>query len=188
MVDAFTAGLWLFWVCADEVIAVPRPSIHVEGERLHRADGPAVEWPNGKRYFFWRGTQVPEDYITRPEDITIARIDSEQNAELRRVLLDRYGVDRYLCESGAEVIHEDRFGKLLRKNMPNDEPIVMVQVVNSTPEPDGTRKLYMLRVEPNLRPMLDGGGFGEPQKMTAHNAVASTFGLRGEQYDPVMET
>jgi hypothetical protein len=25
---------------------------------------------------------------------------------------------------------------------------------------------------------------GEPQKMTARNAVASTFGLRGEEYDP----
>jgi hypothetical protein len=36
--------------------------------------------------------------------------------------------------------------------------------------------------------MLDGGQFGEPQEMTAHNAVASTFGLRGEQYEPVMET
>lgn len=36
--------------------------------------------------------------------------------------------------------------------------------------------------------MLDGGFFGEPQEMTAHNAVASTFGLRGEQYSPTIET
>jgi len=188
MADAYAAGLWLFWVCNDEVIAVPRPAIHVEGERLHRLDGPAVEWPNGTKYYFWRGLQVTEDIILRPDAITPTRIDGEHNAELRRVLLERYGVDRYMRESGAKEIHRDRFGVLLRKEMPGDEPIVMVQVVNSTPEPDGASKIYMLRVHPELRPMLDGGEFGEPQEMTAHAAVASTFGLRAEQYDPVMQT
>jgi hypothetical protein len=188
MVDAYAAGLWLFWICKNEVIAVPRPALHIEGERLHRADGPAVEWPNGQRYYFWRGLQVAEDVILMPETITPARIDVERNAEVRRVLLERYGVDRYMRESGARAVHRDRFGVLLRKEMPNDEPIVMVQVTNSTPEPDGTRKIYMRRVHPELRPMLDGGRYGEPQKMTAHAAVASTFGLRAEEYDPVMET
>lgn len=57
-----------------------------------------------------------------------------------------------------------------------------------TAEPDGSFKEYMLRVHPELRPMLDGGQFGEPQALTAHNAVASTFGLRGEQYAPIMES
>lgn len=185
---AFEAGLWLFWVCEDEVIAVPRPSITIEGDRLHRADGPAVEWPTGERYYFWRGLQVPEDIILAPEKITVARIDAEQNAEMRRVMVDRFGAANYMRESGAEVVHEDRFGKLLRKGRAGDDPILMVEVVNKTAEPDGTFKKYMLRVHPELRPMLDGGRFGEPQGFTAHNAVASTFGLRGEQYAPVQET
>ena len=188
LADAFTAGLWLFWICDDEVIAVPRPAVHVDGDRLHCADGPAVEWPSGSKYFFWRGMRVEEDIILAPEKITTGRIDNERNAETRRVLLERYGVDRYMRESGAREIHRDTFGVLLRKEMPGDEPIVMVQVVNSTPEPDGTKKIYMLRVHPELRPMLDGGQFGEPQKLTAHNAVASTFGLVGEMYRPIMQT
>ena len=40
----------------------------------------------------------------------------------------------------------------------------------------------------SVRPMLDGGQLGEPQALTARNAVASTFGLRGEQYEPIFET
>lgn len=63
----------------------------------------------------------------------------------------------------------------------------MVRVVNSTPEPDGSHKRYMLRVHPELRPLLDEG-LGQPQKMTARNAVASTFGLRGEEYAPYAES
>ena len=30
--------------------------------------------------------------------------------------------------------------------------------------------------------------YGEPQKLTCHNAVASTFGLIGEEYAPEVET
>jgi hypothetical protein len=37
----------------------------------------------------------------------------------------------------------------LRKEVPDDEPIVMVDLLNSTPEPDGTiEALLMLRVHP----------------------------------------
>ena len=45
---------------------------------------------------------------------------------------------------------------------------------NSTPDPDGTRQTYFLRVPPNLR--------------TAREAVAWTFGLSGLQYRPEKET
>jgi hypothetical protein len=51
-------------------------------------------------------------------------------------------------------------------------------------------KTYFLRVHPELRPLIDPEKrvYGEPQKMTCHNAVASTFGLRGEEYQPDVET
>jgi hypothetical protein len=108
-------------------------------------------------------------------------------------MMERYGVERFLLESGAQLIHSDQTGALYRKELPDDEPLVMVHVVNSTPEPDGSLKKYMLRVHPQIRPLLgnDRAGrprFGPPQKMTAHNAVASLHGLRGEDYRPGIET
>jgi hypothetical protein len=39
-----------------------------------------------------------------------------------------------------------------------------------------------------LRPIRADGTFGEPQLLTSRNAVASTFGLRGAEYAPNVET
>ena len=63
-----------------------------------------------------------------------------------------------------------------------------MELVNSSLEPDGSRKTYHLRVHPELRPLLPGDQLGAPQKATCQNAVASTFGLRGEEYAPEIET
>jgi hypothetical protein len=63
-----------------------------------------------------------------------------------------------------------------------------VKVINSSCESDGTRKTYWLRVDPECRPMLGGERFGERQVLTPRNAVASTFGLRGEEYVPAQQT
>lgn len=43
-------------------------------------------------------------------------------------------------------------------------------------------KSYFLRVDPQCRPMLADGRFGDAQEVTALNAVASTFGMTGAQY------
>ena len=126
--------------------------------------------------------------IETPEKITVADIEGEQNAEVRRVKMERYGMAKYILDSGSKEIHRDDFGIVRRKDIPGDEPLVMVQVVNSTPEPDGTFKDYFLRVHPDLRPLLTNQQFGDPQEITGRNAVASTFGLRGEEYEPCFES
>jgi hypothetical protein len=103
-------------------------------------------------------------------------------------MINKYGQSKYLIDSGAKQIHQDDFGTLYRKEIANDEPLVMVKVVNSTPESDGSFKDYFIRCHPELRPMKSGKTFGEPQTATARNAVASTFGLLGEDYAPELET
>ena len=78
--------------------------------------------------------------------------------------------------------------RLLWRDVADHDPIVVCEVTNSTPEPDGTRKIYHLTVHHELRPLLDGDALGDAQKLTCHNAIASTFGLRGEDYQPAVET
>ena len=106
-VDAFEAGLWLFWVVEHEVIAVPRPALRIVDNRLHCEDGPAVSWPGGASYWFWRGVQVTEDVILRPQLIRPGQIAKERNVEVRRVLMERYGLNRFLREAGGKRIHSD---------------------------------------------------------------------------------
>jgi hypothetical protein len=117
---------------------------------------------------------VPRDFLDELTRLTPERIRDEENAELRRVMLEHYGYDRYLEESGAVPVHRDEAGVLWRVRLVGDEDVVMVEVVNSTPEPDGTHRTYWLRVPPSTR--------------TAQEGVAWTFGLDAEAYEPLQQT
>ena len=75
------------------------------------------------------------------------------------------------------MIHSDELGDLYRADVPDDEPLVMVRVLNSTPEPDGTYKPYWLRVPPGMTRASDAVAwtFGfENAAQYAENLVAQT--------------
>jgi len=165
----------------------PRVIQRDDRNRLHCDDGPAMAFADGYAVWSIHGVRVPAEVVLHPEDLAVASIEQESNAEVRRVMIERFGQGRFLSEAGAKLLHQDATGKLWRKDLPDDEPMVMVEVLNSTPEPDGHTKTYFLRVHPELRPLL-AAGLGEPQAPTAHNAVASTFGLCGHEYHPLIET
>jgi hypothetical protein len=56
-------------------------------------DGPAVEWANGERYWFWRGTSVPQWVIEEPSRITPAAIHAETNEDVRRCMRERLAAE-----------------------------------------------------------------------------------------------
>jgi hypothetical protein len=90
-------------------------------------------------------------------------------------MIEIYGMDKYLRRSFATKIHQDEFGKLYRKRSSSgEEPFVAVELKNSTPEPDGTYKIYVLRVPPTMK--------------TAREAVAWTFGFSAGDYGPAVQT
>ena len=194
VLDAFLAGAWILYWTDDTLYWVSKPTVHTEktpqGNRLHNDKYAALE-SDVKNIYFWHGVMVPAFVVVKPEWITIKHIETEENAEIRRVMIEQYGQARYLVDSGAEEVSRDDFGTLYRKPIQGDEPLVMVKVVNSTPEQDGSFKDYFLRVHPECRPLPfphNGNKLGEPQELTAHNAVASTFGKRGSEYAPCLET
>jgi hypothetical protein len=114
--------------------------------RLHNASGPAVEW-DGFAVYAWHGTRVPADVIETPAaEITAERITGEPNVEIRRALIERVGTERFLALVGAEKVAVDDWGTLWRADRPDDGPYLAVEVLNSTPEPDGTTRTYFLRV------------------------------------------
>ena len=161
-----------------------------ERNRPHCDTGPFCRWRDGSALYSVHGVRLPAWIIERKQDITIAKIDAEQNMEIRRVMIDMYrsGIADYILDSGAVATQEDDYGTLYRKEVTGDDPIVMVKVINSTPEPDMSFKTYWLRVSPELRPLLGNGKMGNPQKLTARNAVAASFGKYGEDYEPTIES
>jgi hypothetical protein len=169
-----SAGWW--WPLEKVAVVCERPvALHRdEAGRLDHGDGPALEFPDGFALCAWRGMPVTRAFLDELRTLTPERIRQEDNAELRRVMLEYYGYDRYLSDSGAQPLHRDGTGTLWRIALPDDEPVVMVEVLNSTPEPDGTHRTYWLRVPPTTR--------------TAREGVAWTFGLGAEAYEPLEET
>jgi hypothetical protein len=147
---------------------------HDERGRLHSESGPAITFGDGYRIYSWHGATVPADVIEKPSLLTADRIMSESNAEVRRVMIERFGLSKFIIASGAKKVHEDECGILYRKEFFNDEALVMVKVINSTPEPDGTRREYFLRVPPAIQ--------------TAKEAVAWTFEMSPAQYVPERQT
>lgn len=164
------------WWCpfATVCIMVDRPvSIDLDNNGLlHNQTGQACRYEDGWGFSALRGIQVPGS-IARGE-FGFDAIENEFNVERRRVMIERYGVGRYLAEANAILIHQDRYGRLYFKNQPNGEPLVFLEVLNATPEPDGTWRTYFLRVPPDMR--------------TAHQAAAWTFQLDPETYNPAIQS
>jgi hypothetical protein len=152
---------------------LPRPQVanNGRGGAVHCTDGPAIVWPHPQavQEYYLQGIRVPPEAITRPEKLADLAID-HPNAEVRRVLVAHYGHERLMRERG-KIVHRDETGKLW---MLLNRSVAMVEVQNSTPEPDGSRRTYMLRVPPII--------------LTAREGVAWTFGMQAKDYSPKVET
>lgn len=170
---ARSAGWW--WPFEHLVVLTERPVTlrqDVQG-RLHAADGPAIAYADGFAVWAWHGVAVPRQVIEQPEQLTVGQIHNEPNAAVRQVMVERYGPDSYLRHASAERISHDHTGTLWRVEVGGGR-LVMVEVRNSTPEPDGSHRPYWLRVPPWVH--------------TAREAVAWTFGLDADSYQPIIET
>ncbi len=114
---------------------------------------------------YWRDVPINYDIAFHPESISAQQVMAETNVELRRVLLERMGYQRFLEESKAEEIdHDMDMGGarlLLRIALPRDEPLVCVSY-----HCPSTGRLYITRVPPAIQICQQAiawiGGFDNP--------------------------
>src|SRR5579859_1394794 len=119
-------------------------------DRLHHATGPALRFRDGFSVWFWRGVEVPRSMIEQPETITLEAIDKQTNVQVRRCMIEIMTPQRYVASGGAICVAEDETGILWRRTWHADA-WTAVEVINATPEPDGSRKHFFLQVPANLR-------------------------------------
>jgi hypothetical protein len=188
---AIRSACW-WYAHRDFVMVCERPrAIHLEpagsaaapgNRRLHHTGGPALVWPDGWGLYSVHGVAVPDWIIEHPERITVLDIERCRNAEVRRVMLDAYGWTRYIAHCGAEVVDQVpmthkivglRGARLLRKDLPGEpEPLVYLDMQNSTAEDDGSHRRYLERIDPKAY----GGAAGQ----RCHAAMASRWHHRDE--------
>jgi hypothetical protein len=175
---AFHDSCPLYFLHEDFVVVIEFPETMRlnDRDRFHSEHGPAIRWRDGFALYAIDGVFVKKQIVESPETLTVSQIVDEPNAEVRRVMLSRFGEERFIRESKATVLDDDeRFGTLMAHSFGwSDEALVMVKVKNSTPESDGSYKHYYLRVPPTMR--------------TAREAVAWTFQFSPNEYDPDTET
>ena len=89
-------------------ILVPRPALDATDGRLHRPDGPAIEWPSGLSYWFWEGLHIPRRIAAKnSERARLQVLVRTPNLERRRLLLDRIGYERFLDITDAKLVQHD---------------------------------------------------------------------------------
>ncbi|MBM7784500.1 DUF6745 domain-containing protein [Tenggerimyces flavus] len=175
--EALTSTVGWWWPHRSFVLVTDRPGLlHLDPDdslRPHCEDDPAIVWRDGWSLWFVHGVRVTQQIVEAPGTLRVDRITYEENAEVRRVMIDRYGTEKYLRAAEGKLVQQDDFGELWQLRH-GAEPLQFVKVVNSTPEPDGTFRDYWLRVPPEVT--------------TAHEAVAWTFGFTPEEYRPQRQT
>ncbi len=169
-------GSW-WWPFPDVCLMIERPSrLSVDSEgNLHNSIGSALKYRDDWETFAWHGTFVPDRFLAFAIKKDVTEIFYEPNVEIRRMMLEMYGLEAFIKDSGARIVQKDKCGELYRQEFgDNHEDIVIVHVINSTPEPDGSYNHYFLRVP--------------PETQTAREGIAWTFGMTADEYDPLKET
>ena len=114
--------------------------------------GPALRFPDGWSVWAWKGVEVPRWIIEQPEQITLKSIDDELHVQVRRCMIEIMTPQRYVARGGAARVAEDETGILGARPGWDMDAWAAVEVINATPEPDGTRSISFFRCRQTSRP------------------------------------
>jgi internalin A len=114
--------------------------------RLHAEGEPAIEFADGWNFYFYHGVKLPEKYgKLHPSQWESQWLLTEENAELRRVLIQGIGYDRICQELSAKQIDSWQEYALLQIDNADVEPICLLKMTCPS-----TGFIHALRVPPNL--------------------------------------
>jgi hypothetical protein len=107
--EAWHGASRVSWWAHPRFAVISEPPVRLDLEtlpggryRLHRDDGPALQWQGEPGVGFWHGVRVPVDLIT--PGWTVPRIHATRNAEVQRAAIERMGWLEYLDQAGLELI------------------------------------------------------------------------------------
>jgi hypothetical protein len=168
------AGWW--WPFDEVCIISERPNqlkLNARGQ-LHSEDGPAISYPDdGKfRVYALNGVCVPEAYVTTPaKDLDPELILKEQNAEIRRELLRKITVERFIQFHKPKIL--DRKG---------DYELLEIQGLQ-------VKMIYLKMINPSIKTFHIEGVDGECK--TVQDAIDWRAGRtlsKGEHWEPSILT
>lgn len=138
-------------------VACEKPiQINVDAQgQLHNEEGPSMLFADGYSLWHIHGVPVPQSVIEHPELITASDIFNEDNSEVRRVMCERMGWDKFIIQAKLELISEcpdpgnfDKDGsqRMLRlyktPELIEGTAVNLLHCINGTPKPNGVVPQY----------------------------------------------
>ena len=122
-VDFVQSGVWECISYQYVSIICKRPNTVKKNEqgRLHCSSGPAVMWDDGWENYCLNGVRVTKEIVMTPaEKLDPQMVIKEKNAEVRRELVRKIGVERLVMKLGAKLIDKQGDYELLDLNLGED--------------------------------------------------------------------
>jgi hypothetical protein len=180
--DALDACLTLtgtgMWFPFENVVFMcDNPSeLHLNAQgNLHNEDGPAMLFADGFGLWAIHGVVVPREVIEHPEHITAKLALKEENSEIRRVMCERMGWDKFIKDAGLALVDEcDDPGNpsqvISLYDTPEKiegQPVRLFHCVNGTPKPNGEVPQYGITVPVTIATALEAAALiaGMPVEM-----------------------
>ena len=82
----------------------PQTLLVDDQNRPHCVDGPFCRWRDGSALYSVHGVRIPAWIIERPKTITVAKINAEQNQEIKRLMIEKRGWSWYLKAAKARTL------------------------------------------------------------------------------------
>lgn len=168
---AFQNGLKYFINLGPVIVGVMGPRVKFdEAGRIHCQDGPAEVWGEEK-FYFWRGVQVPAEWIEDKDNQDPMLGLRHPNIEERRAFCEIVGWSKIIGQLKPKVIDTDadpEIGELMEVNLPDSGKEKFLKVMC------GTKREFVIPVPSNMN--------------TALEANAWTWGLDGSEYSPEVRT
>ena len=106
-------------------ILIRRPSLVVknEKEQLHNTSGKSVEFRDKWGIYSLNGVRMKEEHVmTEAGKIDIQEIIKEKNTEVRRELIRKVGIERFLQKAGAKVLDKSGDYEVLSIRLSDEVP------------------------------------------------------------------
>jgi len=147
MLTALSAGWW--WCYQGFAVVSDRPAeLHRDAQgRLHCADGMAVRYRDGWGFHAWHGVRIPAELCTG--DLSLSRVISIGNSEVRRSVIEMTGWDKLESDLGEPVAVAADPGNPGRELALYDVPaglyeerVRLVLMTNGSPDRSGAERRY----------------------------------------------
>lgn len=140
-----------WWSAYDELIVLQeRPiEIHRRDKKLHKDMGPAVLYADGFGVYALDGIRIKKEYAMTPaNEFDCKVLLKEQDVDVRRVLIEKVGLEKLITDLGGTVIDKDETYELLLLDLGDNRQRPFLKMKNPSIDaihvegvPPGTTKI-----------------------------------------------